>query len=177
MRFRRRKKLVKCQDCGFLAIRDPESVELVPPTVHYRSEGFGAATDYSWPGLHAVPNCFVREHPIHNEPMIVDGQTRVQFVGEGPGDFHIGDENEDTEKAILSIIAKTRICKAFYPWVDGFSPKEHYETRETEIRRKSDRKWRLVELVVAFITGALTAGMIKAIDHLLSSGNGNLPIP
>ena len=170
-------ELVKCQDCGFLAIRHPEDRELVSPAATYRTEGFQGIPPHVWPDPQPVPNCSVRAHPIHTEPMVVHGDTRIQLTGEAPGDFSVGDGNDDTEKAILSIIGKPRICKAFYPWVEGFSPKEHYETREAELRRDRDRKWRIVELAVAFITGALTATSVKVIDHLLSSGNGNPPMP
>ena len=101
------------------------------------------------------------------------------MMGEAPGDFRIGDGKggDGTEEAILFIIRKERDCEAFYSWVAGFSPREHYEMKTNEQRRKSDRMWRVVELAVALCTGALIAIAAKAADHLLSSGNGSPPTP
>ena len=177
MRFwNRKKRLVKCQDCGFLAIRHPDDRELVSPAVTYRFEGFQGIPPHVWPDPQPVPNCFVRAHPIHTEPMVVDGDVRIQLVGEAPGDFSVGDRNDDTEKAILSIIDKPRICKDFCPYVDGFSPKEHYEERERLGRRKSNRRWRLFELMAFTIAGVVTAIITVLIQRALSDP-GNPPMP
>ncbi len=175
----KREKTVKCQDCGFLAIRDPDNSEFIAPSVHYRSEGFQGSPKHLWPHPQPMPNCFVREHPIHNEPLMAGGRVVGKMSGEAPGDFRIGDGKggDGTEEGILSIIAKPRICKSFSPWLGGLSPKEHYETREARLRRISDRKWRVVELAVSFIAGALTANLAIVINRLLSSGNGNPPMP
>ena len=170
---------VKCQDCGFLAIRDPDNSEFVAPSVHYRSEGFQGSPKHLWPHPQPMPNCFVREHPIHNERLVVEGRVVGKMNDEAPGDFKIGDGKggDGTEEAILSIIQKERICKAFNPWIEGFSPREHYETRQSEQTRTNNRKWRIFELVAALFTGALIAIAAKVADHLLSSGNGSPPTP
>ena len=167
---------VKCQDCGFLAIRHPDTRELVSPAVTYRYEGFQGIPPHVWPDPQPVPNCFVRAHPIHAEPMVVDGEVRIRMVGEAPGDFSIGNGNDDTENAILSVIGKHRFCKEFYSYIDGFSPKEHYEERERRRRRKSNRRWRLFELMAFTIAGVVTAIITVLIQRALSDP-GNPPMP
>jgi len=170
---------VKCQDCGFLAIRDPDNSESVAPSVHYRMEGFQGSPKHLWPHPQPMPNCFVRAYTIQNEPLTVEGRVVGKMTGDAPGDIRIGDGNgsDGTEAAILSIIQKERMCKEFYPWVEGFSPREHYEFRQSDQRRRSDRKWRVFELGAALFTGALIALAAKLVDRVLSSGNGGMPIP
>ena len=98
----------------------------------------------------------------------------ITMAGEAPGPFKIFSETagDVTDKIILSVIEKDRICAAFYPWIDGYSPKGHHEMREQERwhhwetdQRKSDRRWRLIELLVFIGAGAITAIVAAMIER------------
>jgi len=156
---------VECRNCGFLAIRDSDTLELVSPTVLYRSEGVrGTISSFLPPGMEVTPHCFVGEHSIHNELVELEGAS-LQLAGEAPGPFRLSTgEGDVTSQFVTSIINKPRLCNAFFTWVDGFSPKEHYEKRESERRRewerrqnRIDRLWRVVELMAFILAGAATA--------------------
>jgi hypothetical protein len=70
-----------------------------------------------------------------------------------------------------NVISQERDCKGFVEWQQGFTPKEHREMLDRkwqmefeESVRKSNRKWRIIELVIALSVGAviaLVAAMIQ----------------
>lgn len=165
---------VKCADCGFLSVRHLDSMALLPFSVTYRTEGNQFVDD----GTSAAPYCFVREHAIHNERMEAGGST-IELIGEAPGFISLGDSagGDVTGDAVLSVIRKERICRTFYPWKDGFTPKEHHEMRESQQwrewqaeQRRADRHWRLFELFVIGVLATLVAGGFTIIGALIERG-------
>lgn len=108
--------MVKCADCGFLAVRlTAHKHEIVEAEPGLRERGIIVPKDY-----HVVPLCFVREYNLAKE---------------------IGDPSQGPKK-ILEIMQRDRECKAFTEWHQGFSPKEHAEMLLHEELRKSEREWR-----------------------------------
>ena len=106
--------MVKCADCGFLELSRQNDGVLVEANAVYRAEGFqGWQKDEVFP----TPICFVREQPIHLEPMIGEG-FHLELVGELPGLVKLGDSQggDATDKAILSIITKERECPQIIRW-------------------------------------------------------------
>jgi len=66
--------------------------------------------------------------------------------------------------SITMVIQTERECKTFIKWQLGFSPKDHNEMMDRqwmlkyeEDRRRSARKWRIVELLAFIATGALVS--------------------
>jgi hypothetical protein len=115
--------------------------------------------------------------------MEVDGRVVIEMVGEAPGPFRIGpDEYDDegvtpTEKAILSVITRDRLCGQFYLWQDGFSPREHHQMREIDRsqeredqQKRADRWWRLFELLAFIVAGAATGVATAVITALVQKG-------
>lgn len=122
--FSRNRNLVKCQDCGFLAIRDPDDQGFVAPSVHYRSEGFQGSPKHLWPHVQPMPNCFVREHPIHNEPLVVEGRAVGQMMGEAPVILESATEKVVTalRKPSYSSSGRSAIVKRSTVGLLGFPP-------------------------------------------------------
>ena len=120
--------------------------------------------------------------------MSIDGEPLLSMLGEAPGPFSwIGNEDYPADadrQLILSIIARDRNSDAFYDWVDGFSPKEHFEMRESQRRlsweaetKRTDRRWRIAELLMFIVAGASTAIIAALIERGKLFGNGQPPMP
>jgi len=107
--------LVKCADCGFLAVRKKVTRELVDAESTTREIGALDGERYD-----PYPICFVREIGIQRE------------VG--------GNLTADRIKAVLLL---ERDCKSSTKWQQGLTPKEHYEmianTRVAEIQAQQAR--------------------------------------
>ena len=173
--------MVKCSECGFLAIRRQEDGRIIDADATYRTEGFQAyQRDTTFP----TPNCYIREQPIHLEPFEGAG-TAVKLAGEAPGLIYLGNKEgvDVTDQFVLSIIHKERICSGFTRWRgEGITPKEHREMQDRDNvlrwqreREESDkafqareasenRKWRFREFLVAVIGVAvlITVSLVAA---------------
>ena len=112
--------MVKCSECGFLALRNRVSWELLPSDPVYRKTAvIGTHRDQT---LHSIPVCFA---------MAVDLQVDIESF-----------EPETTlsQDKILRVTQKERECSEFTRWQLGFTPKEHREMMDRE--RMLDREER-----------------------------------
>ena len=135
--------MVKCTSCGFLAFRTQAFSELPVP---YLAEADQTTRDEGYNKQNAIydiwPICFMRESGFMRE--------RSQFPR----------SSADVVEATKGMLKRDRECSEFTEWRQGFTPKEHREMldrqwmmeREDD-RRKSDRRWRIIE-VVALVIGA-----------------------
>jgi hypothetical protein len=109
---------VRCADCGFLAVRNSSSKTL------HEAESYARETGHLLQYYEKGPVCFV-------------------------GAFRLDDEMHGMDSAeFLRVISKERDCPRFYPWVQGFTPKEHQAMLRDETllkwqeeRREADRRW------------------------------------
>ena len=112
--------MVKCADCGYLALREWESRALVETEQHYREIG----TDPPRTGMDKHkryedwPLCFAMAWPLREE---IQGER--QEIG-GP-----------EVASVLRVIHKERECSKYVDWQQGFTPREH--------REMLDRQWLL----------------------------------
>lgn len=162
--------MVKCSECGFLAVRNTKTRTLVEAEFDYRQTGEQpkAPLEYVSRKFYSdYPSCFV---------------LAVQLKCE------IGESCHSSK--ICQAIKLDRDCEKFTPWLQGFSPKEHKEmlhekqllewkaNREDadrvwqEKQTKKDQTWRegqsqkadrrfIIGLICAFLTG-LIAAMISS---------------
>jgi hypothetical protein len=112
-------RVVRCADCGFVALRRIESAALVEADSQYRESGYPiqpmrAVTQES--SVADYPVCFLRKWPLQEE--IIDSQG-----------IPVGSITEAT----VDVLTRQRPCDGFTEWQQGFSPKEH--------REMLDRKW------------------------------------
>ena len=125
--------MVKCADCGFLALYNRFTGALdEAPLEDYRSDGHPpvladaalASEPYAYLPVQpykGAPTCFVQRHPLINEVRYTEGAI--------------------TPEAVKAVIDRERDCSptdhspGFTTWVQGFTPKEH--------REMLDRKWML----------------------------------
>lgn len=117
--------MAKCSDCGFLAIRDRQTRELLEVEQVTRDTGKREKISIS-SLLFDYPICLTRAYDLNLE------------MGERP----------NAEK-ILAVIQKERLCNEFTEWHQGLTPKGHWEMVDREARLKwqaeredADRKWR-----------------------------------
>jgi len=131
--------LHKCSECGFLALRQTDTQELMEAPIRYRDHGNVPLDPMRTNREYAarLPICFVRKRdfsqslrdwPEHPEPNSISPQDVLRLISE---DYPCDDETGFTE------------------WQQGFTPKEHREMLDREWRlkfeadeREKDRKWR-----------------------------------
>ena len=156
--------MVKCTECGFLAYRNLEDRSLVEAEKQFREAGFPPQPDHPVQGsisdgmtmshgggFGATPLCFAN---AANLPAEAD---TTEYDGEHPSISH-------NVQPTLKVITMERECTAFTAWQQGFTPKEHRDMldrqrsidREAQ-QRRSDRRWRLFELLAFILTGAIVA--------------------
>lgn len=144
-----KRERVRCDRCGFLALRQLRDKQLVETNEHYRNKVNTAIWDMM-ESHEGTPLCFVRHIDI--QKIVYEAMTKA------------GELRQDV---IFRIVHKERYCNDFTKWVQGFTPKEHYEMTDREKWRewqRSDRKWHIIGACAqAFIIAAL-AGLFAVIS-------------
>lgn len=157
--------MVKCVDCGFLALRNSRARELDEAEDLYRRTG-DVTLDGDYLRHERLPICFARTWNLRDE-----------------FHKHIAEEYDvvDRERWLrspqpehtLAIINKERRCSGFVEWQQGFTPKEHREILDRqeqrdwqERQRRDERKWRIAELVLLIIG----AGVFTIVGAVISKG-------
>lgn len=136
--------MVRCKDCGFLAIwyRINRKFEEAPEL--FREKGALQTTSH----VDALyqPACFVRMADLSDEIIkSSDGYTATY--------------REDI--ANLKVIARERNCDGYFQWIQGFHPKEHQEMLD----RKSERRWRIAEGLIFAVTGAVVGSLVALVPQ------------
>ncbi len=157
--------MVKCVDCGFLALRNSRSRDLDEAEELYRRTG-DVTVDGDYLRHERVPICFARAWDLRDE-----------FRN------HVAEQYEEEQRErwlrtpqpehILALIKEERQCSGFAACQQGFTSKEHrdmldrQEQRDWQERqRRDDKKWRIAELVLLIIG----AGVFTIIGAIVSSG-------
>ena len=124
---------VKCQDCGYLAVRNQQTRALAETEEVMRQSG-------------EPPPVFVLPHPGRNAVLIYE-RTPVCFVREF--DLPVEAGQADDARAFLNVIRQERVCPKWTQWFQGFTPRDHKEmidAREQrdwqEARRREDIAYR-----------------------------------
>ncbi len=154
--------MVKCAECGFLAIRNTESRELEEAEEIFREKGVVPTTGYlegqPTSRHEPLPLCFAQVCDLKAEFKKADKMGSPGYV------------------ALDSVIHMERDCSDFTPWQQGFTPKEHREMLDRqewrdwqERQRKADRRWRIIEIGIMVI---MTGGFI-VLGALI--GRGSIP--
>ena len=103
--------MVKCADCGFVAVRGVESQQLFGPLHEQRRSGHSPANFNGVAINHVAPICVVGAFDLEQElPQ--------------PGPAHAA-----------NLMAKERECLKFTKWIPGLSPKEHIDMDLMERQR------------------------------------------
>jgi len=159
--------MVKCAECGFLALRDKKTGLLVEVIDDYRVSGRVPEGVTAYKEYHNYPICFAMAYDLMPE---VEQAAKKQFK----------DKSNDWGSYVLEVINSERRCPpnrevlGFTKYQQGFTPKEHREMLDRERllqwqeeREKSDRSFRIQEsganrryriaelILVAFTIGAI----------------------
>lgn len=138
----------RCVDCGYLALRSWPVRQLVEADDEYRKTtslpDFGTPHEYDY-----LPLCF---------RMKADLRVEIKQI--------TSDEFKVKTEDILSVIQEDRLCDDFTEWVQGLTPKEHYEMREMTEQQKwradesrKNRRLRIYEIVaLAFVAPCIAGG-------------------
>ena len=117
--------MVKCADCGFLAVRNVSTRELEEAESQFREHGDIPDSEVE-PGLgrhQGIPLCFAGVN-LRNE-------ITVEMANWNPG-------RED----IVTVMQRERCCDYWTEWQLGFTPKEHRETFLEEQKRRYEEEAR-----------------------------------
>ncbi len=109
--------MVKCSECGFLAVRNVETRELEEAESVYREFGVSPLMGK------------MEGHPTDRHstiPLCIRGYQGLQ---------HEITEALASDSRVSQVVHKDRDCELYTEWLLGFSPKEHLEML--------DRKWTL----------------------------------
>ena len=129
--------MVKCKDCGYLAIRNTYTWLLDEAGGEYRDSGDTPVVlddkGYNPHRTHELrPLCFAKCFDLRSE-------TKSTFVS-----------GKDEKGCVVEVISKERECVPFTKWQLGFTPKEHREMLDREkllewqaSREDADRQFRV----------------------------------
>ena len=116
--------MVKCEECGFLALRNRNTGLLDEAPQEYRRAAevppFNSPLSDAYTG---VPICLARAYPLHNE---------------------FTNQDQATHREIFNLLQKKRNCAErdlFTPWQQGFSPKEHREMLDRQWMLEREERW------------------------------------
>ncbi len=114
-------KFNECATCGFLAKRPTPSARVPPPysyevSLEERDQGalYAHIPDTLKGSVPTLPGCYKRAADIDRE--IAD---------------RIKESNGSKKEATVWVVQKNRECKSWFPYTEGFSPKEHAEEEQT----------------------------------------------
>lgn len=157
--------MVKCSECGFLAVRNSESRNLEEIEFKSRETGNIGKQRYV-----LVPVCF---------GMIINIDREIEELRKSPQ--YTIKQNEIGEviwpkwnELVKIVIDKDRECTHFTKWYQGFTPKEHREMLDRqwqiateEKRRINDRKWHIAEIILIVIL----SGLFTLLGAFISKGS------
>jgi hypothetical protein len=141
---------VKCAECGFLAIRNLETRELVEVEADFRKFGHPIGVMRAYPATQIDGTSFYEQDKyfsyIHDEIPICFKRI-YDFM------FWVAKYKDEkkiaTDQGVCAILDEERVCSEFTQWKQGFTPKEHQEMIDRQERLKwqaeredADRKWR-----------------------------------
>jgi len=199
---------VKCADCGYLAFRHRETRQLVEAELELRERGGIAPSAGKVPDLSGYPLCFANAADLRSEYSLVtsegmapepDSATYAELLYRGEESQKVGGVATDNEFLLRwKVMHRERVCSAFAPWQQGFTPKEHREMvdrlklqewqerqqqverdwqsdrrRKDEAWRSGERKWRWVELVILIVG----AGLFTLLGAYIQRNDNTPPVP
>ena len=149
--------MVKCSECGFLAVRTSPNIGEVPylAEMHegHRREARISERNVYYP----KPVCFMRVAWFREQ------------MDEVPNDAY---------PDLSPVIHADHPCDEFTEWHQGFSPKEHREMLDRQFlfdaeerRRKEDKAWRRTELVVLGVIAVVVAGGFTILGAFIQRGS------
>ena len=131
--------MVKCSECGFLAVRSKKDFKLDEASSEYRKSGV-IAIGYDEQGIN--------QHELHfQKPLCFAG------VYDLSSEFDKETKGQNNTVSTLKVITKDRDCTRCTDWHQGFTPKEHWEMLD----RQWERKWRIITgTIFVILAGSFT---------------------
>ena len=150
--------MVKCIDCGYLCYRDKDTREL--EEVERGEDGTIIQPNISRDTPHKMSSGSKYDPPIcFARAVNLQAEYKIKSVNETGSEWVIR-----ANQRLKEVLNQTRECESFVEWQQGFTPKEHREMLSEEWkleqeakRRKSDRTWHIIEVVITLTVGAIIA--------------------
>jgi len=146
--------MFKCSECGYLAVRARTSRELREAEGEYRKRGLRIAISEH------IPICFAQVRDFREEIIKEKGASDLDSVD------------------VIPFVSQEIDCNSFTKWIQGLTPKEHREMLDRqewrdwqERQRKSDRYWRIVELIVLGFIAVVVAGGFTILGAFIERGS------
>jgi hypothetical protein len=154
--------VVKCVECGFLALKQFAGSEIVEADSEFREDG--ANLHLRSTVNESFPICFMRSFDLDSECREIQASS----------------SKRNEPDIVKEVIQKERHCDTFIPWHMGFSPKEHREILDIQMEKewreqrlqedrawreeqaKQERHWRTVQLAI-LVAGLVITAIITII--------------
>ena len=152
--------MVKCSECGFLALRNIETGDLDEAEEEFRTHGWRREYSRSHPAQ-ITGTSFHREEELTryvHEVLPICFARRCDFWAVCTEAAQAATSESTRSENIRLVINTERKCRSFVKWQQGFIPKEHREMIDWE----RERRLRIFELIV-FVFITLIAGIGGAI--------------
>ena len=142
--------MVKCADCGFLAIREERTRALEYADEAFRDRDEARRVGYLKGGFEE-PVCFLAKAKLGHER---EAYLQQQPLREAERDSMGGVTNERevrmaAHQSIVEVTGADRLCDGFAQLVPGFTPKEHKEMVDRQwMLEREDRRDRQARICV-----------------------------
>ena len=120
--------MVKCGDCGFLALRNSYTGALDEADEGFRESGTASRIRRD---LSVVPT------DSYIEPFLYPYQGAPLCFARA---INLARELSRLNRPVLDIISQERDCLSFTPWEHGFTPKEHREMLERHEAQENEKR-------------------------------------
>ena len=158
--------MVKCADCGFLAIRLVSTGQLGEVNRDYEGKVFFDIFDtHGVPPIFGnAPICFARKYDLVNEYFLALNEKRESKFN-----------STDLYLLVQGVLWKERVCDGFTKWQTGFTAKEIQEMMDREKREKwqadredADRKWHSQQVWKLLIISIIGAGFFTLLGAIIA---------
>ncbi len=163
--------MVRCADCGFLAVKNLTTRALEEVEEGFRKRGVIPLSEVrpSYGRHEDLPLCFVGRHE----------DLPLCFVGRHDLQWEIKSTGKQDKTVVITVINDERQCgEAFTEWKLGFTPKEHREMLDRaewlkwqERQRRDDKRWRVIELIVIGVITVIIAGGFTILGAFIERGS------
>lgn len=132
--------MVKCSECGFLAVWFRSQRTFEEASEQLRKSGFPDVTLNDQNVFHA--KCFLQKYNLVSE---LDSNPKAGVA-----------RVFGYSSVVLEVIDTERKCDGYTPWMQGSHPKEHQEMLD----KRSERRWRIAEGLIFAVSGAVAGSVI-----------------
>ena len=157
MTWNKKRKLVKCNDCGFIGIIHARTAKDI--FIHT-----SIASNINLSEILPTGREHLKKLSFGEPALIRCYRGQVSWVVDSSAKPEIGLGNRD---AISASLREDRNCPYFYKYVPGYNPSEHKVLQ----RESEERQFTTKVAIISALIGAVVGGLIAALVNLVANSN------